>query len=479
MPFLLNLLFPYIYPMKKILLLSLIVSATFIACNNPKADNSAISKNDQETIRQIFDEALTNGQAHQNLRYLCKEIGGRLSGSPQAAEAVSWTKQVMDAMELDRVFLQEVMVPHWVRGKKEKGLILLNNGRQEVSVCALGGSIGTTDVGIQAGVVEVQDFDELAQLGKEQVEGKWVFYNRAMQAQVLNTFRAYGGAVNQRSQGAIEAAKFGAVGAIVRSMTQILDDYPHTGTMHYDEQTPKIPAAAISTMGAEKLSKLLQEESDLQFFLGMNCETRPDTLSHNVVGEIKGSEFPDEVIVVGGHLDSWDLGEGAHDDGAGCMQSIEVLRLFKALGIKPKRTIRAVMFMNEENGLRGGLKYAEIAKEQGENHYAAIESDRGGFTPRGFSIQAEDAVLKRIQQWQPLLAPYGGTQLVKGGGGADIGPLKDQAIALLGFTPDSHRYFDYHHAASDRWEEVNARELHTGAAMIAAMVYLIDKYGLE
>ena len=211
----------------------------------------------------------------------------------------------------------------------------------------------------------------------------------------------------------------------------------------------------------------------------MNCETRPDTLSHNVIGEIKGSEFPDEIIAIGGHLDSWDLGEGAHDDGAGCVQSMEVLRIIKALGIKPKRTIRAVMFMNEENGLRGGQKYAELAKENGENHLAAMESDRGGFTPRGFSIQTKDeAILQKIQAWKPLFTPFGADQLVKGGGGADIGPLAQQGVTLLGYAPDSQRYFDYHHAASDRFENVNERELHMGAAMMAAMVYLIDQHGL-
>ncbi|RMG24933.1 MAG: peptidase M28 family protein [Bacteroidetes bacterium] len=437
------------------------------------------SSQDEQMIAAIFEESLEHGQAYSNLEQLCKQIGGRLSGSVQAARAVTYTRELMEALELDRVFLQEVMVPHWERGPAEVAEVYPKDAPpHRLAVCALGGSVGTNGP-LRAQVVEVKDFEQLSSLGREQIAGKFVFYNRSMRAQFIQTFRAYGSAVNQRTQGAMEAAKYGAVGSIVRSMTQTIDDYPHTGAMRYDEQLPKIPAAAISTQAAEWLSIQLQSQPELELMLEMHCQTLPDTLSHNVVGEIRGSEFPDEIILVGGHLDSWDLGEGAHDDGAGCVQAIEVLRIFQALGIRPKRTLRAVMFMNEENGLRGGRKYAELAKELGEHHIAAIESDRGGFTPRGFTIQAEGTALKHIQQWQPLLAPYGGRELVKGGGGADIGPLREQGTLLIGYSPDSQRYFDYHHAATDRFENVNRRELQMGAAMIASLVYLIDQYGLK
>jgi hypothetical protein len=300
-----------------------------------------------------------------------------------------------------------------------------------------------------------------------------------MDAKKINTFEAYGGAGDQRRNGATEAAKVGAIGTIVRSLSNTLNDFPHTGTMAYGTGVPLIPAAAISTNAAEMLSKMLKENSGLKFYFKQNCETLPDAPSHNVVGEIKGSEKPDEIIVVGGHLDSWDLAQGAHDDGSGCVQSMEVLRLMKVLGIKPKRTIRAVLFMNEENGLKGGIKYADLAKENKENTIFAVESDNGGFTPRGFGIQgASVEVLTKIKGYQPLLAPYGLAEIDRGGGGADIGPLALGGTVLIGFKPDSQRYFEYHHATNDRFEAVNQRELELGSASMTALIYLLDKYGL-
>lgn len=451
--------------------------AAFIArAQSPERDFPA---RDSVMIRRLFTEALTHGKSYENLRYLCTQIGPRLSGSPGAAKAVAWTKQVMEGMGLDRVYLQEMLVPHWVRGDKEKASIKSRFGSQQVPICALGGSIGTGKKGIQAPVVEVQDFEQLRRLGRGQVQGKIVFFNRPMNPSYLQTGQAYGEAVNQRSAGAVEAAKLGAVGAIVRSMNLAQDDYPHTGAMHYQDGVTRIPAAAISTNGANLLSRRLQQDPSLQFEFKMNPQTLPDAVSHNVVGEIRGSEFPDEVIVVGGHLDSWDLAQGAHDDGAGCMQAIEVLRLMKALNYKPKRTIRAVMFMNEENGLRGGQKYAELARKNRENHIAAIESDAGGFTPRGFSIDAPQHKINQIVRWKQLLAPYGLHDIGKGGGGADIGPLKSEQVALIGFRPDSQRYFVHHHAANDTFDQVNQRELELGGASMAALVYLLDQYGLN
>lgn len=430
-------------------------------------------------IRCIFSQALTQGKSYEHLRYLCTTIGPRLSGSEGAAQAVSWTRQLMEGMGLDRVYLQEMMVPHWVRGEKEKAKIRSKTGSQEVPVCALGGSVGTGKKGLRAQVVEVQDFEQLRGLGREKVQGKIVFFNRPMDPAYILAFQAYGGAVNQRSSGAVEAAKMGALGTIVRSMNLAKDDYPHTGAMRYQEGITKIPAVAISTNGADLLSQKLKNDANLQFELHMNPETLPDAVSHNVVGEIKGSEYPDEIIVVGGHLDSWDLGQGAHDDGAGCLQAIEVLQLMKELNYKPKRTIRAVMFMNEENGLRGGLKYAELAIKNKEHHIAAIESDAGGFTPRGFSIDAPDQKVSQISRWKHLLAPYGLNDIGKGGGGADIGPLKNEKTALIGLRPDSQRYFVHHHAANDTFDQVNRRELELGGASMAALVYLLDQYGLK
>jgi carboxypeptidase Q len=459
---------------------ALVAGAAMLAAVPAMAQQNTY-KSDSTVIRKFYDDALTSYESYENLRYLTKNIGARLSGSPQAAAAVEWSRQVMEKMGLDRVYLQEVMVPYWVRGDKEIGRILSGRkGSQDVNILALGSSVGTGTQGLSAEVVEVQNFEELEKLGKKKVKGKIVFFNRPFDNRHVVTGAAYGGAVDQRGGGAVAAAKLGAVGVLVRSMTNDIQDVAHTGNMRYEDGVEKIPAAAISTRGADELSAMLKSDSNLKFYMRMTCETRPDVLSYNVIGEIKGSEKPDEIIVVGGHLDSWDVGEGAHDDGTGCVQSIEVLRLFKEQGIRPKRTIRAVMFMNEENGLRGGRKYAEEAKAKGEKHVAALESDAGGFTPRGFGFDADDQQYAKILTWQPLLAPYGLHELNRGGGGADIGPLKGQNnVVLIGLRPDSQRYFDYHHTHIDTFETVNRREMQLGSAGMAALVYLISEHGFN
>jgi len=435
---------------------------------------------DSLMAREFFTISLAHGKSYEMLDYLTNRIGGRLSGSPEAAAAVEWGKRVMEDEGFDRVFLQEVMVPHWVRGEKEFAQILNSSviGTEEVPICALGGSIGTGAEGITAEVVEVHNFEELEQLGRAQIEGKIVFYNRPMDPTQISTGAAYGGAVDQRYKGAQEAAKYGAVGVVVRSMTLRKDDHPHTGAMKYDDNIKKIPAAAISTEGADLLSTLCEYDTAFKFHFRMNCKTLPEVKSYNVIGEIRGSEFPDEIILVCGHLDSWDLGDGAHDDGAGCVQAIEVLRLFKTLEIQPKRTLRAVLFMNEENGLGGAKKYAELAKLNNENHIAAIESDAGGFTPRGFGIVGDQEKIDKIVRWKKLFEPYGIYQIGKGHGGADISQLEDQGVTLIGLKVDTQRYFDYHHAVTDTFDKVNKRELELGAATMAVLVYLLSEYGL-
>jgi hypothetical protein len=429
---------------------------------------------DSAQVRRIFNEILANGKSYGWLRQLTKDVGPRLSGSVGSQKAVEWAKKTMEAEGFNRVFLQEVKVPHWVRGAKEQARILVGNEKLDVPIAALGGSVATPPAGITAEVIEVKSFPELRALGREKVAGKLVFFNRPMDPTKLNTFEAYAGAVEQRAAGATEAAKLGAVGAIVRSMNPSLDDFPHTGGLRYGTGVPLIPAAAISTNGAELLSARLKQSPNLKFFFQQSCETLDDATGHNVVGEIRGSEKPDEIIVVGGHLDSWDLAEGAHDDGAGCVQAIDVLRTLKALGIRPRRTIRAVLFANEENGLRGGVKYADLAKQNGEKHVYAIESDNGGFTPRGFGIVGTDAQVAALQRFKPLLAPYGLHDIGRGSGGADIGPLGPLGTVLVGFKPDTQRYFDIHHAATDNFETVSERELKLGAASMAALVVLLD-----
>ena len=349
-----------------------------------------------------------------------------------------------------------------------------------MNVCALGGSISTPPAGIKAKVVEVSSFDQLEALGRDKIEGKIVFYNRAMDASIIDTFKSYGGCVNQRYDGAFHAAKLGAVAIIVRSMTLAIDDLPHTGSMSYGNLSVKqrIPAAAISTKDADLLSSMLKMDNSIKFFLKQNCKQLDDVLSYNVIGEIKGSEFPDEYILVGGHLDSWDLGDGSHDDGAGCVQSMEVLRLFKVLEIKPKRTLRVVLFMNEENGLRGAKKYASESRKNKENHIFALESDAGAFTPRGFYFEADPKNFNQILSWKDLFEPYLIHFFELGGSGADVGPLKNSVNVLAGLKPDSQRYFDHHHSSNDIFSTINKRELEIGAATMASLVYLFDKYGL-
>jgi len=431
---------------------------------------------DSTVIRSFFNETLIKGKSYEWLRELTTKIGPRLSGSAGATKAVAWGKSLLESGGYDKVFLQDVMVPHWVRGKKEEGYIL--NGTQKISVplVALGGSIATAPKGITAEVIEVKTFQELRDLGKEKCSGKIIFFNRPMDPTKINTFEAYGQAGDQRRSGANEASKVGAIGVIVRSLSNTENDFPHTGAMVYATGVPLIPAAAISTIAANLLSRTLKENPNTKFFFRQSCESLPDVASNNVVAEIKGSEKPDEIIVVGGHLDSWDLAQGAHDDGTGIVQSMEVLRLFKTLNIKPKHTIRVVLFMNEENGNKGGIKYADLAKNNNEKHIFAMESDNGGFTPRGFGVQGgSQEILSKIKTFRTLLSPYGLNEIERGSGGSDIGPLAPQGTVLLGFKPDPQRYFEYHHAANDLFETVNQRELEMGAASMASMIYLIDK----
>jgi len=436
---------------------------------------------DKDLIKEIYDQALKNGKSYPMLYDLCTKVGPRLSGSPGAAAAVEWGRHTMDDFGFDSVWLQPMMVPHWVRGQQEVGRVINSKkmGSKDVTVVALGGSIGTGPSGLAAGIIEVKSFDELKQQGQKNIQGKIVFFNRPMDATKINTFAAYGGAVDQRANGASEAAKLGAVAVVVRSMGLNNESYAHTGGVRYAPMVRQIPAVAISTQHADLLSKLLKDDRDLQFYLETHCENLEEAPSFNVVGEIKGGEYKDEIILVGGHLDSWDLGQGAHDDGAGCVQAIEVLRLFKMMGYKPKRTIRAVLYMNEENGLRGGQEYAELAKANRENHIAAIESDRGGFAPRGFTMTATDPVKAKIRSWKNLLEPYDLWDFSQEGGGADIGPLGPLGTTLIGYLPDSQRYFNVHHTQEDTIDKVDKRELELGSASMAALVFLMDKYGLK
>ncbi len=460
-----------------IAIIILIALSSFDSVKTAKITDPLVNKTDSIVVKNLFNSGLNSGKSYQWLDYLSNNIGGRLSGSLQAQQAVEWGEKLMQDLNFDKVWLQPVMVPHWVRGEKEIAYFTVNKIKYDVAICALGGSVATPKNGVSGEVIEVNSLEEAEALG-EKLRGKIVFFNRPFDDTLIETFKAYGGCVDQRGAGAKVTGKFGVLGVIVRSMTNSIDNFPHTGAMGYGDipENEKVPAAAISTVAANLLSEKLKENPTLKFYFKQSCETLPDAPSFNVIGEITGSKYPDKYISVGGHLDSWDLGDGAHDDGAGIVQSIEVLRLFKLNGIKPKHTIRAVLFMNEENGLRGGRKYAEEAKNNNEIHMAALESDSGGFTPRGFSFDATGKNSELIKSWKSLLAPYGLHDIDKGHTGADIGPLKSETITLVGYRPDSQRYFDYHHAATDTFDKVNKRELELGAASMASLIYLLDNY---
>jgi len=440
------------------------------------------SQDDKEIIKSFYDEALTNSPIYENLRFLSKEIGHRLSGSIGAAAAVEYTRQLMEEYEFDTVFLQPVMVPHWVRGAGEKARIVRSKtlANYEMKCTALGNSKGSGPEGIVGKVVEVQTLEEVEKLGPEVISGKIVFFNRPLDLTRINTFAAYGGAYDQRGHGHRVAAENGAVGVMVRSLASCVDHFPHAGTISFRPDSPTVPAMAISTADAEVLSKELKRDPDLEVYMETNCTLLGEVLSYNVVGQMNGTNENPDYIAVGGHLDSWDMGEGAHDDGAGCMHGIEVLRLFKDLNIKPKNNIRAVMWMNEENGLRGGRKYAQLARDLNEYHIAALESDRGGFVPTGFTFQTKDEkVWQKVSEWEPLFRPYNLYDFKEGYGGVDISPMINDGPVLIGLQVDPQRYFTLHHSDADVFEAVDKRELELGAASMAGLVYLIDKYGFN
>ena len=430
-------------------------------------------------FKRIADQVLTSSAAYENLRFLSKKIGPRLSGSSNAQKAVEATAKMLREAGADTVYLQPCKVPHWVRGEKETGYATMANGNKyNFRLTALGNSVGSGSKGVKASVIEVSSLDELDLLGEKLVKGKIVFVNIPMDPTLVQTFRAYGKAGIGRRSGPSQAAKYGAIGVMIRSLASNVDEYPHTGTTQYNDSFPKIPAVAISTKDAEWLSMQLKKKLQLTVFFRTNCQMLEDAPSFNVVGEIRGTQFPEQILTVGGHLDSWDLGEGAQDDGAGCVQSIEVIRTFKALGIQPKRTIRAVMFMNEENGSRGAKAYLETAKEKKENHVFAMESDAGGFSPRAFGLDMPEEKRNKIEAWKSLFREYGVYEFNAGGGGSDIGPLKEIGAALAGLSPDSQRYFDLHHAATDTFEAVSKRELDLGIVNMTGLMWLISEYGL-
>jgi carboxypeptidase Q len=430
-------------------------------------------------IKKMSDEIMANGKAYDLLYELTKKIGGRLAGSPQQQQAISWGKRNMEMLGPDNVFLQACKSPNWKRGGNDFASIVRVQGEariQPLAVLALGNSMGSNGL-IEAELLAVANFEELEKR-KDEVKGKIVYFHSIFDPTKIQTFRAYSESGVFRRSGASRAAKYGALGIMIHSLSTAPDNAPHTGAMVYDQAFPMIPAVAVGPNDAKMLYDLAKK-GPIKVQMQTYGQFLPDVDDQNVVAELKGSEFPDQYITLGGHLDSWDVNEGAHDDGAGVVHTLEVLRVLKALKYKPKRSIRFVLFANEENGVRGGNEYANQAKLNKENHIFALESDAGGFTPRSIGITANAAAFQKFQAWSSLLKPYG-AEITLGGGGTDIGPLArvNPSTIIAGLVPDSQRYFDLHHAKTDVFEQVNKRELLLGAVNMAAIIYLIDQYGV-
>jgi len=434
-------------------------------------------KNYSDLADKIVRTALIEKKGYNWLKELCS-IGPRLSGSENSAKSIIWAKTKMNECRFDSVWLQPVRVPHWVRGNIEQAFISNSKKHRgkKLTIASFGGSVGTSKNGIIAEVIEVKGLDEVKTLGEKAI-GKIIFYNRPFDIGLLNTFEGYGKAVDQRIDGALEAAKVGSVAVLVRSVQSSYDNVPHTGVMEYEEGGIKIPSAAISVIDADFLSNSLKEDPSLKITIKMNCANLPDVQSYNVIGQLTGSEKSNEVIVVGGHFDSWDKGCGAHDDGGPSLQTMEALDLLKRAGLKPKRTIRCVLFINEENGLRGGIEYGKFAANSNDKHIAAIESDRGAFTPRGFSVATDSLSFTKMQSWLPILSKADIDWIRKGGSGGDVGQIKN-AKAQLGYVPDDQRYMDLHHSDNDIFQAVHPREMELGSAAIAIISYLLSEEGL-
>lgn len=461
--------------MKKLIFTTLIFS--LLSC---KENTIPFDQETSNIINDFYGDALEHRESYELLRGLSKDVGQRLSGSEGAKNAVIWSKETMENYGFDTVYLQEVMVPHWERGEVEECFFYLNSEKITLSILGAGGTVATPKEGVTAEVIEVASLDEVDELGRENIEGKIVFYNKAFNQRYINIGASYGQTGFQRRSGAVKAAEYGAVASVFRSLSSsTYEDFPHTGGMTYKEGVDSIAHGGLGVLSSQRLSKAIKDNPKLKLTLKLSGKWFPDALSHNVVGELRGIKNPEKIITVGGHLDSWDVGEGAHDDGAGCVHSIGALRLFQKQNIKPNNTLRAVMFMNEENGLRGGQKYAEVAIKDGEQHIAAIESDASGYVPRGFGFSGSDEQHKKIQDWLMYFDKNTISYFSKGGGGADIGPLHRQTgTPMFGLSIDGQKYFEMHHTAKDVFELVNARELELGTASIASLVYLIDQYGL-
>lgn len=426
------------------------------------ASGPSVTEAQRAATTRIIEAALADDTGWQRLAWLSDRIGHRLSGSPQLDAAITWAIDEMRRDGFDDVRAEKVMVPRWVRG--DESATLLEPVRREITMLGLGNSVGTPAVGITAEVVVVRDFTELDALG-EKARGKIVCYNVP--------FTNYGETVAYRGSGASRAAKHGAVAVLVRSVGPVSLQTPHTGAMRYDDAFAKIPAAAITIEGAEMLARMQARGERTRLRLKMDAKMHGEVESANVVADLRGSERPEEIVLLAAHLDSWDVGQGAQDDGGGCIQVWEALRLIKKLGLRPRRTIRVVLYTNEENGLKGGLGYRDTHKAALANHVFALETDGGTFRPEGFGVTASDAAIATIEELAKLLEPVGATRVSKGGGGADIGPIMREGVPGAGLDVEGSRYFHYHHTPADTLDKIDPKDLKLCTAAIAALAYLV------
>ena len=439
--------------MKIILIIAVMLSQSF---------GESIKSKYVETSLKIISKSLTDSTAYNRLGYMCDTFGPRLSGSKNLENAINWILKEMNNDGLENVKGEKVAVPTWIRGKES--VTLLSPFKKELSMLGLGGSIATPRGGLKAEVIVVNDWDELESRSNE-VPGKIVLFNAP--------FTSYGETVAYRYSGASAAAKHGAVASLIRSIGPWSMNTPHTGVMAYKDDVQKIPHAALTMEDAMMLSRIHDRNDKIIVKLDMNARMVADRWSHNVLGEIKGSIYPEEVVVVGGHIDSWDVGQGAHDDGGACIASWEVLRLIKELGLKPKRTIRCVMWTNEENGGKGNKGYRDMHMDEMDKHVLAIESDGGVFSPEGFGFSGNDSAREIVEEIHELMKPIGANTISEGGRAADVAPLNDEGVPVMSLKVDGSKYFWYHHTNADTFDKIDFNEFNRCIAAMAIMAYVV------
>ena len=433
----------------------------------------AQSKADSIEFKNISNEILTHGEAYYNLHQLAKDIGHRLSGSEAYEKATKWAFEKLKEAGADKVYYQDVMVPVWERGKESLQIKTQNGNYKTLNMLSIGNTEGTSRKDLTGEIIFVKSLEDLDKMNEADVKGKIVFFNYPFNQTFISMGQAYGDAGKYRFSAASHVAAKGGKAMIIRSLSSGFDDVPHTGAQTYDKKYAQIPAVCIGVISADALEKTLKSQKVFAK-LNSNATMKGEKLSHSVIGEITGKN-DQSVIAVGGHLDSWDVGEGATDDGAGIVQSIEVLRTFKKLNIPNNHTIRVVCFANEENGARGGAKYAEEAKRKNEKHIFGLESDSGGFTPRGFGLVMSEEKRNQVKSWASLFLPYGVYDFTGKYAGTDVEHLGNLGTPTGELVPDSARYFDIHHTNEDTFEKINRRELLQGASAMTQLIYMIDK----